>query len=746
MKVHEYREMMSYLTRPAQLATTRENFGEGTKLKLENFVKNFIEQKGRPPTIMEVAGGSKSSTASIKKYLKEGADYTKTDLSEVGKKGGDVSGSKKKTGITKVSDKLVKDFKDLKIKGVSPAVETTKAGSKSFRIKFDKKLGLKDIFVPATEENLNNLKNQIADVIDSDNYKENIKPFQTDAERLAANRFKQSLYRKQDPFRIYETLQEYKTKKFPDLSYDENIQHGQSKFSTQTLSRFGLLPREYNVKGPIKKIERIRDNYLKTTLATLDNPNATAAAKKAAAEKYNSIVKGLRGQLKGTPVQGYVNFETFEVDNKGNYKKVKDIGFDPKKGMAFGDELGDLDLSKITREQADEIIALGKKKIDLDLLQKTIPNLTTADQAPTPDKVKTRNMFKDFEIRSKQSGPELDANRALLRGLGEAVKFVPTPAGTLALNVGLRTDPTQTLDRVGLGIEAATLPSIFKFGNRITAGNPMIQKFFNLGMTPANAMRLARFAQPIGVASLAGEGLYRGAKYMIDRNKMLQSLTDEQRDELLAREKQEAVGQMRRGDAEAFDYIGAADGGRIGFADGPEDPSKRKFMKIMGGLASLPVLGKFFKIAEPLAPAVSKAAESVPPYFLNLVEKIRALGKSFPGPVDRSESFKYKDYDMDVYYDTGSIDIKKTREAMIPGGDEAGVAEEVYMSYRPGMADETTKGLKPADEYEEFTARPDREGKMKDVEGGVPDEVIDEGSTSKEELEQLIIENIKKGE
>ena len=45
--------------------------------------------------------------------------------------------------------------------------------------------------------------------------------------------------------------------------------------------------------------------------------------KKQAAEKYNSIVKGLRGQLKGTNVQGFVNFETFDVDDKGNYKKTK---------------------------------------------------------------------------------------------------------------------------------------------------------------------------------------------------------------------------------------------------------------------------------------------------------------------------------------------------------------------------------------------------------------------------------------
>ena len=53
-------------------------------------------------------------------------------------------------------------------------------------------------------------------------------------------------------------------------------------------------------------------------------------------------------------------------------KKIKDISFNPKKGLAYGSELGELDLSKITKEQADELIALGKKKIDLELLKKNL--------------------------------------------------------------------------------------------------------------------------------------------------------------------------------------------------------------------------------------------------------------------------------------------------------------------------------------------------------------------------------------
>ena len=189
-----------------------------------------------------------------------------------------------------------------------------------------------------------------------------------------------------------------------------------------------------------------------------------------------------------------------------------------------------------------------------------------------------------------------------------------------------------------------------------------------------------------------------------------------------------------------------AAGGRVGFADGPEDPSKRKLMKIMGGLASIPILGRFFdiaQVAEKTAPAAVEAIKNAPPHFLGLVNKIRALGKVFPGSKERSEVYRYDDYEMDIDYDTGTIDITKNKEGMFE--DEIAPMEQVKMTYSPGVADKTTGG-KVADQYDEYTVRPDDEGKMKDVEDGVPDDVIDEGSISKEELEQLIIENIKKGE
>jgi len=361
------------------------------EIQLKEFVEKFKNQNGRIPTQNEIYKATGRAAKTIKTYLAEGIEYAKplTNL-EAAKLGG-----KPATGITKVDQKLINEFNKLKIKGIYPSIDTSRAGSKAFRIKFDKKLGLKEIGGPATAETLKQLKDTVNKVTASDNYTKNILPFQTSAETKAFRKFQRNEYKKKDPFNIYKQLQDYKRKKFPDLSFDQNIQHGQSKFSTQTLSRFGLLPRSDNVEGPIKNVERLRDNNLKTTLATLDNPDASVLAKKQAAEKYNSIVKGLRGQLKGTNVQGFVNFETFNVDDKGNYKKIKDIGFDPKKGMAFKNKLGDLDFDKITKEQADEIVKLGKKKIDLDLIQKTT-DVTTADKAPIPEKSKMLNMFKNF--------------------------------------------------------------------------------------------------------------------------------------------------------------------------------------------------------------------------------------------------------------------------------------------------------------------------------------------------------------
>ena len=218
------------------------------------------------------------------------------------------------------------------------------------------------------------------------------------------------------------------------------------------------------------------------------------------------------------------------------------------------------------------------------------------------------------------------------------------------------------------------------------------------------------------------------------------------REKFLKRRREEMEMDKKRLEEKKYG-IAVAEGGRIGFSKGKlADAARRKFMKIAGGIGAgitglkTGLLG-FGKEAAPVVEktveTITETAQNVPPYFLNLVNKIKNLGTKFKGPTERSESYRFKDYEMDVELDTGKIDIKKTKEAMIPGGDEAGIAEEVYMTYKPGMADEATGGKKVVDEYDEFTARPDIDGKMKDVEDGVPDEVIEEGTVFEDNMTEF---------
>jgi len=148
-------------------------------------------------------------------------------------------------------------------------------------------------------------------------------------------------------------------------------------------------------------------------------------------------------------------------------------------------------------------------------------------------------------------------------------------------------------------------------------------------------------------------------------------------------------------------------GGRIGYKDGPDVPGRRKFMKIMGGLATIPFVGKYFRQADKVAPAVEKAAEVVgqaPSYFFDLVTKIKTLGRMSDGPAERIKVYSMKSNDgkselmLTEDISTGEMQIKKI------GKEENMITKVENMEYAPGssLADETTKGI-PSDNYEEFT-------------------------------------------
>jgi hypothetical protein len=191
---------------------------------------------------------------------------------------------------------------------------------------------------------------------------------------------------------------------------------------------------------------------------------------------------------------------------------------------------------------------------------------------------------------------------------------------------------------------------------------------------------------------------------------------------------------------ESFKTTKAAEGGRIGFSDG--GIGRREFLKLLAALTGATAAAKSGILSlggkeagkKAVTETVKKAAGSgnPPPYFFKLVDKIRTLGDDTLASKDKAIAKKYKDYYMEEDFQ-GNIEIIKK------GEDFAGnKIEDVYMSYKvDDVALKNKKGFAKAEEYEEFTARPDMEGKMKDVEPGVPDEVVNEGSVFEDNMTEF---------
>ena len=141
-------------------------------------------------------------------------------------------------------------------------------------------------------------------------------------------------------------------------------------------------------------------------------------------------------------------------------------------------------------------------------------------------------------------------------------------------------------------------------------------------------------------------------------------------------------------------------GGRIGFKDGPKNPGRRTFMKLAAGIASIPILGKFFKPAVPLVKKLANSNTVMPDWFPNFVDKFvgRSIGKKI-------------DADLIEYTNPDLPNIKLTRKddgsILVEGKNEFNEAYNI--TYEPPgyeLIDETTgKAVKTKGEFEAVEGR-----------------------------------------
>ena len=125
-----------------------------------------------------------------------------------------------------------------------------------------------------------------------------------------------------------------------------------------------------------------------------------------------------------------------------------------------------------------------------------------------------------------------------------------------------------------------------------------------------------------------------------------------------------------------------AEGGRIGLKDGPDMPSRRKFMKIMGGIASLPFIGKYIK---PAVPLIQKGAEITGPALDKIIQTVMSAGKLISQSGRRVKEMvtkkKLKDVEVEEDIMDGPSYTIKTKDKTIyykPGRqDEMGIEDDI---------------------------------------------------------------------
>ncbi len=196
----------------------------------------------------------------------------------------------------------------------------------------------------------------------------------------------------------------------------------------------------------------------------------------------------------------------------------------------------------------------------------------------------------------------------------------------------------------------------------------------------------------------------------------------------------------------AKDRLKSATGGRIGYKLGGFDKARREFLKMLGigagtagaiksGILSFTKTSPTKKLIEKV-PFESSTRSEPPPYFFELAEKIKKLGK--PDKVtyqERVEVTRYTGKNGDEYelvedLNTGDMQITKDKTGVGSYGDKSfdTIEDRTVLEYRKGRGDETTKGT-PADEYEEYKVEFDPDGTAADatnMDAIVQKEIIEE--------------------
>jgi hypothetical protein len=298
----------------------------------------------------------------------------------------------------------------------------------------------------------------------------------------------------------------------------------------------------------VEKFEEIKVNALNQPI----NPGAVEKGAKpiylTAEEKKNIQLPEF--DLKNPPSKAIAGYKDFDKNLQSAFDtSYKNVGYSmkvPKGYLTQKQMIADLTqgVSKFGSKGkiAASVLAgvLGYKSEDIlkgtGLMDKEYELTASAADAPIVEKGLSTG-----EKTAIGTGTALGLGTKIGRNLlGKALNLGFGPTGILGINAYLGIDPKESLDRAMLGVEGALLPSAVKGTLSVTdkIKNPALRKIVEratlAGLSPAMAMRLARVTNPVGIATLAGEGLYQLGKRGYNQYQQMKDMTEQEKSEFLA--------------------------------------------------------------------------------------------------------------------------------------------------------------------------------------------------------------------
>ena len=616
MTPKEYKQMMAYLTRPTMARGGRIGFKPGGPVRKSELIKvladsgittsssNFakvvkdlgvkvdkthpLHRKTQPiyiePTKKKLKIMKKKHTKNQLQSFHTGPGREAYELrekrilellNEGDKTLSEIDATIKKEFGTSSKTTIIKLKKDLKIK-LPDAREKGIKNPKTSKI-------IKDLNILKNSEELNNfiLKpdfNLIRDVPKLEEIasralpKSNAEPIRRVGQLMLA-------YSGEDP-----ELQKYVGEVSDDLVKASNVVKTKMNESSRLLSTLQKIASEKRAAGELgkapaffgsqrKRLNEIINSFKKGLNIQIDEVKAIGGAR-AKTAPYNLFVQGVKdtvNEYKGQTLdrltqdaeldlqKATTQKEKIRIKNEYN-QKVKNFVKKVNKNLKPGQlpvRAFEISFDKPSKTIQNKQAYKENKKMFDDVYSKhgysfKVPkDVMTSEQSKIFLKTK-----KGQDLLTKQTdlgSQRLFANPFFSPGiLKEAFKSIPTPLGTAALTAGFGVDPTSAIDRASVAAEAAFAPALVKQSAKMGAA----QRLFNLGFNPKMAMRIARVASPLGVASLVGEGAYQAGKFAKKRIGELKAMSPEERQQL-------------RAEQSALAFEGARDGGLIGKKSGP---------------------------------------------------------------------------------------------------------------------------------------------------------------------------------